>query len=68
MKHVEEFKEVLLETYYLDVYSDPHRLIDLIAENMALEKCIIDGGTPVELIEKCKNSPLTKRLKETKLW
>ncbi len=68
MKHVEEFKEVLTEMYYLDVGGDPLKFIELIAENMALGRCIISGGTPVELIKKCEGSPLTKRLKETNLW
>lgn len=67
MKRVEELKAVLVETY-TDVNHNPMDLIQLIAENMALSRCIMDGSTPVALIEKCNDSPLTKRLKEAGLW
>ncbi len=68
MKHVEEYKDVLIRMFRSDIGSDPMKLIDLVAENMALGKGIIDGWTPVKLIEKCEDSPLTKRLKEAGLW
>ena len=68
MKHVEEYKDLLIRMFRSDIGSDPMKLIDLIADDMALGKCSIEGSTPVELIEKCKTSPLTKRLKEAELW
>lgn len=68
MRHVEEYKDVLIRMFRSDIGSDPMKLIDLVAENMALGRCNINGGTPVELIEKCEDSPLTKRLKKAGLW
>lgn len=64
----EEIKDVLIRMFRSDIGSDPMKLIDLIAQNMALGRCNMEGSTPVKLIEKCKTSPLTKRLKEAGLW
>lgn len=64
----EKIKDVLIRMFRSDINSDPMTLIDLVAQDMALRRCTMKGSTPVELIERCKASPLTKRLKEEGLW
>lgn len=68
MKRVEEFKDILTQMFRSDLGSDPMKLIELVAEDMAWSEYDDHSDIPAELIERCKASPLTKRLKEAGLW
>lgn len=65
---VEEYKDVLIQLFRSDIGSDSMKLIELIAEDMALSKYTLEGGIPVELRDKCYKGPLAKRLREAELW
>ena len=64
----EEIEDTLIQMFRSDIGSDPMKLIKLVAQDMALTRCNMEGSTPIALIVKCKVSPLTKRLKEAGLW